>query len=154
MGHEAMLDEDGATSRFQVSPASLNVTTGSEQVGCIQQTRGGALRWYARCCDTPLGLSLWQMSMPFIALDTARIEVPGDEDAVAQLLGPLRARVNTTLRGPAARARKADLRSLLGMLVHFLPIFVRWWWRRDQWRSPFVDPHTFQPKVEVERSGQ
>lgn len=144
MGHAHILDAAGGTERVQVSPASLEVITGSGALGCIQQSPRGALRWHARCCGAPLVLTLPTTSVPFAALDVARIERPSTE-----ILGPIRARVHR--RCGSWRTRITDLRDLLGMLGHLAPLVLAWWWRADHRRSPLLDPETLQPTVEPER---
>ncbi|MCP4869865.1 MAG: hypothetical protein GY898_14235 [Proteobacteria bacterium] len=135
LGRLDILDEDGATERFQVTPASVTITAGREHLACLQQTKGGAFRWYARCCDSPIALTLPGPRVPFVGIDSLTVQGDGLNAAV----GPVRARVNGSFKGAAARARKADLRSLFAMLRHLMPLTFRWWWRGDHKRSPFFE---------------
>ncbi len=135
MDHLELLDEDGATDRFQVSPASVSITSGREHLGCIQQTKGGAFRFYARCCRSPICLTLTSRRMPFVGLDVQRLD--GDPDA---LLGLVRARVNNPNKGAAAKAKNAHAGAVFSMLGHLMPLTARWWWRNDHKQSPFFGP--------------
>lgn len=147
MGHDEILDPLGGTERIQISPATLTITKGRAHLGCVQQTRKGALRWVARCCDSPLALTLPTRGTPFVAIDAKRIVLqPGTE--LNDLVGPLRARVNTA---SGVRIDKAGFGALLGMLWHLTPLTFRWWWRGDHKRSPFFDRDTAAPIVVPER---
>lgn len=136
MGHAEILDAGGGTERFQLNPAVVRFAAGRSKLACAQQTRGGGLRWYATCCRAPMALTLPDLRVPFLAIDVARVEGGSDLEPV---LGPVRARVNTGLRGSAARAERAGAWALCGMLLHFAPLLLRWWWRGDARRSPLLD---------------
>ena len=135
MGATEILDAHGGTHRLQISPATLAFAAGREHLACMQQTKGGALRWYAACCQTPMVLTLNELAVPFVGIDVARVEHP----AVDDVIGPVRARVNSRLRGPDKAAHKATLGALLGMVAHLAPLTLRWWWRGDAKRTPFYD---------------
>jgi len=152
MGHPEILDADGGTERFQISPASLSITRGREHLACMQQTARGAFRWYARCCGTPLALTLAGPGVPFVGVDAHRVVQVALEGGLTGALGPVRARVNGHFRGAEARSRRADLRSLLAMLWHLVPLTFRWWRQGDHKRSPFFDASTGQPVVTPERA--
>lgn len=144
-----ILDERGGTERVVVSPATVKVTGGHPHLACRQQTRGGALRWYAACCNTPLGLTLRSPTVPFIGLDVHTVQRNRHElDAV---IGPLRARVNLSPRPPDARELRATNGALLSMLWHLIPLTWRWWRRGDHRRSPVFDD-AGQPVVDVDRT--
>ncbi len=146
-----MMAADGGTERFQVSPASVAISSGREHLACLQQTRNGALRWYASCCDTPIGLTLTSPNVPFVGIDAHGIDRDTLGAPLGETLGPIRARVNSPFRGGEAHRKKADGRSLLRMLWHLAPLTFRWWWRNDHKRSPFFDATTKLPSVEPQR---
>lgn len=146
-----LLDAYGGTGRFQVSPASLAIRSGRDALACLQQTRKGALRWYAACCKSTLGLTLAQSRVPFVGLDVHRIDRAGMSFALVDVLGPVRACLNGRFERSERRAHRADVRSLLSMLAHLAPLTWRWWRRGDQRRSPFFDAETGAPVVEVVR---
>lgn len=151
MARPEILDADGFTERINLSPATLTITAGREHLACVQQTRRGAYRWYARCCHTPMVLTLSSARVPFVGIDAARVDSGDLPAGLAGAVGPVRARVNSRFRGAEARARKADLRSLLSMLRHLMPLTLRWWWRNDHKRSPFFE--SGKPVVAVEALG-
>jgi len=143
-----ILDAWGGTERFQVSPARIAITAGRDVLACRQQTRKGALRWYASCCETPLGLTLRDATVPFVGLDIHALDV--GEASLQTVLGPLRARVNLSPRPDNAKAIKANPAALLSMLRHLIPLTWRWWRRGEQRDSPFFDAEG-TPVVSVDR---
>ncbi len=145
MGATEILDPHGGTHRLQISPATLTIDAGREHLGCMQQTKGGALRWFASCCRTPMVLTLNELAVPFVGIDVARVSHPSVDDVI----GPVRARVNSRLRGADKVAHKATASALLGMLVHLAPLTARWWWRGDAEKTPFYDGRT--PIAPIER---
>lgn len=134
-----LLDELGGTERLQVDPGSLRFAGQLDQLGCMQQTRGGALRWYARCCGTPIGLTLTSARVPFVGIDTRPLDAGALPVPLDEVIGPIRARVNHTIPRARRRALRADLRALFSMLAHLLPLTWRWWRRGAHHRSPFFD---------------
>jgi len=68
LGAEAdVLDEHGGTDIFQTSPSSLTITQGMDQIGCLHLKENGTHRWYARCCNTPIGNTA-KPSLPFVGI--------------------------------------------------------------------------------------
>jgi len=52
---DAILDERGGSEIIQVLPRNLTFTQGIELLACMRLTEKGLLRWYAACCNTPIG---------------------------------------------------------------------------------------------------
>lgn len=65
--HE-ILDEWGGTSIIQTIPANVTFTEGIENLTCMRLTANGLLRWYAACCNTPIGNSPPNLNPSFIGL--------------------------------------------------------------------------------------
>lgn len=146
-----ILDARGGTERFVVSPATVSIARGREMLACRQQTPRGALRWYASCCDTPLGLTLRTPKIPFIGLDVHTVQTERDGPDLDATLGPLRAWVNVSPRPADARAIRATPGALFSMLRHLIPLTWRWWRRGDHRCSPMFDDAA-HPVVEVDRT--
>lgn len=143
-----VLDRWGGTERMQVDPADVVIEQGRDALTAQQQQRNGAFRWMASCCDTPFGLTLPHSRIPFIALDVARIVDFGAP--LADVAGPIRARVNGRFSSSERKKMHADVGSLLGMLRHLMPLTWRWWRAKSHRRGPFFDPDGV-PVVEVEK---
>jgi hypothetical protein len=55
LGLPDVLDERGGTDACMVTPAQVTITAGSEQLRCLRLSPKGLYRWYAACCNTPIG---------------------------------------------------------------------------------------------------
>lgn len=64
---EGILDEQGGTDITQVTAGSLTITQGLEHLACVRLSPKGLRRWYAKCCNTPIG-NAPSVSLPFIGL--------------------------------------------------------------------------------------
>lgn len=69
LGHtEDILDEQGGSDILQVRPDLMQFTAGVEQLACLQITPKGPLRWYATCCNTPIGNTPRSPKLSFVGL--------------------------------------------------------------------------------------
>lgn len=77
LGHaEQILDERGGSDIVQTSPQAVQFTKGMEYLACIRLTPNGLMRWYARCCNTPIGNTLSNYRMSFVGLVHACLADP------------------------------------------------------------------------------
>ncbi|AOT06788.1 DUF6151 family protein [Pseudoalteromonas luteoviolacea] len=53
-----VLNAYGGSDVFQVSASQLIFTQGKSNIACLTVTLGGVHRWFAKCCNTPLGNTL------------------------------------------------------------------------------------------------
>lgn len=91
LGRDAdTLDKFGGTDIFQMSQAQLTIEQGQDKLQCMRLSKKGTLRWYTRCCNTPVGNTI-NAGMPFVGVIHTFINEP-DRDSV---LGPVRAYVQT-----------------------------------------------------------
>ena len=61
---EDVLDGYGGTEVLQLSQGRLRLERGSDRLACLRLTPRGLLRWYAGCCDTPIGNVPAQRRLP------------------------------------------------------------------------------------------
>jgi hypothetical protein len=138
-----ILDAHGGTEIFQTTPALLEIVKGADRFACMRLTSKGLLRWYARCCRTPVGNTLPTSALPFVGV--IRACIAADDAGLSAAIGPVRGRVmGRFAKGDPARL---DLhqRVPLAMLARFLRVLITAWLRGDQKRSPFFDPGSGQP---------
>lgn len=64
---ERTLDAEGGTDIFQTNPAQISIDQGAEHLKCLRLKPKGTLRWYAGCCNTPIGNTM-NAKMPFVGL--------------------------------------------------------------------------------------
>jgi hypothetical protein len=87
------LDDRGGSEVIQVLPRNVTFTQGIEALACIRLTGKGLLRWYAGCCNTPIGNTLDNFKISFVGLVHTCLETSGKK--IEDSFGPVRVRVNT-----------------------------------------------------------
>ncbi len=143
----AQLNARGGSDLVQIAPDTLRIDQGLEQVACLQQTRGGALRWHARCCNTPLAGTLPTMHMPFVSLSQLCVSLEGaPPDTV---FGPVMVQVNHSMSRAEARANRGTLGALLAMLRRYIGLILSWWLRGRTKPFPFFEAG--RPRVQPRR---
>jgi hypothetical protein len=90
---DEILDELGGSEVIQVLPKNVTFTQGTEALACMRLTGKGLLRWYAGCCNTPIGNTLDNFKISFIGLVHTCLETPGR--SLDDSFGPVRVWVNT-----------------------------------------------------------
>lgn len=63
-----VLDAAGGTDVLQTQPHHLRFERGLDQLACVRLTEKGPLRWYARCCRSPIGNTLATARLPHLGL--------------------------------------------------------------------------------------
>ena len=63
-----VLDARGGSDVIQVLPKHLTFTQGLDALACMRLTPRGLVRWYTRCCRTPIGNTLATPTLSFIGL--------------------------------------------------------------------------------------
>ena len=64
---DTVLDSCGGTDIFQMPVSKLKVNKGTEHIGCVRLSSKGLYRWYAKCCNTPIGNTMGS-AVPFIGV--------------------------------------------------------------------------------------
>lgn len=83
-----LVDAHGGSEIFQMVPDQLKLTDGLHQLRCMRLSPKGLLRWYAGCCNTPIGNTVPSPKVPFVGVLTAFIDASaaGHKD---RALGPV-----------------------------------------------------------------
>jgi len=90
---DQILDRLGGTDVIAVHPADVSFTAGQAQLACLSLSDTGLLRWYARCCNTPIGNLGRNPKVAHVGLIHNCVgATPAALDAA---FGPVRMRVNT-----------------------------------------------------------
>jgi Family of unknown function (DUF6151) len=63
-----ILDAKGGTDVIQTLPANVTFTAGQDVLACMRLSEKGLLRWYTKCCNTPIGNTLVDFKISFIGL--------------------------------------------------------------------------------------
>jgi hypothetical protein len=89
LGREAdILNERGGCEVVQTLPKDVVFQTGAEHLACVCMTEKGPLRWYAACCNTPIGATAQTSKLPFVGLSRLCLESPAP--TVEQSFGAVR----------------------------------------------------------------
>lgn len=134
LGVPDVLDEAGGTDVVPVAPAAVRFTAGGEHVACMSLSPKGLLRWYAKCCRTPLANTPREPKLPYVGMVSACFDATSQ--TVDAAFGPRdRVVLNTQsatlpVRGTPFALAFGSLHILMGVLGVKL--------RRER-ASPFFD---------------
>jgi len=135
-----ILDSKGGTDIFQTTSSRLTLTAGAEMLACMRLTENGLMRWYARCCNTPIGNTLANMQMSFVGLTHNCLENGGK--SLDDSFGPVRMLVNT-------KSAKEEVRSnsmaAIGGMMRIMGMLLRARVNGSYKRTVFFSPHTRAP---------
>jgi hypothetical protein len=143
---DEVLDENGGTDIFQISPARLEITQGSDQLACIRLTSGGMLRWHTTCCRTPIGNTLAR-PVAFVGLIRTCIDQGAEGRSPDAALGPIRGRVQARFAKGDLGGVKAHNRFAVRMMLPLLRMMLVGRLRGDHKRGPFFDPANDAPRA-------
>ena len=88
-----VLDSQGGTDIVQTQPKYIAFSEGLENLACMKLSETGLLRWYASCCNTPIGNTLPDHKMSFIGLVHNSLE--SSETSLDNAFGKISCHVNT-----------------------------------------------------------
>jgi hypothetical protein len=135
-----VLDANGGTDIFQMSPTRIAFTHGVERVACLRLTPKGLARWYASCCNTPIGNTMATPGVPFVGVIRAFVQEPASE-----ALGPIRTRVFRQFAIGDKAAIPPNSQPQWRMLLRVIGLMLGWRLRGDHRRSPFFDATSGAP---------
>lgn len=118
-----MLDDLGGTDIVAVLPRHVTFERGLEHLACMSLTPGGTLRWYVRCCNTPIGNTPRDWRRSHIGL--IHSSLASGPEGLNEAFGPVRMRVN----GHGARAKPPST-PRLSFLVAALRYMAATQWSR------------------------
>lgn len=156
---DRILDEDGGTDLFQTSAARIAFTDGVEQLACLRLTPKGPFRWYARCCDSPIGNTPTTSAVPFVGLLVDCLASASPDTSLDDALGPVRTRVFGRFAKRDVSHTGASSGPGLAMALRLLPMMLRSRLRGDHRRGAFFDGETGAPRatprvVDAEERGE
>jgi len=65
---QPILDAQGGTELLQVAQSKLRFLHGEDQLLAVRLSEKGMIRWYTRCCQTPIGNTMASRGGAFIGL--------------------------------------------------------------------------------------
>jgi hypothetical protein len=90
---DAVLDAAGGTEVEAALPAAVRFTAGLEHLACMSLSPKGIYRWYASCCNTPVGNTPRDPKMSYVGLVRTCLDAPAGE--LDRALGRSRFTANT-----------------------------------------------------------
>ncbi len=99
LGGKDILDAHGGSDIVQIRPGALTFTKGKEHLACMRLSPRGMLRWYAGCCNTPIGNTPPDYHLAFVGLIHNCLD--HERVSIDQSFGPVRVRVNVEGAKPA-----------------------------------------------------
>jgi hypothetical protein len=142
IGAGDVLDAQGGTDIYQISPARVEIEQGQDKIACIHLRDGGLFRWYASCCRTAIGNTL-KPSLPFVGLIHTFTDHESDGRSRTEALGPVRGtNVPEAAKGePLPSTRLAALAMFWRIGVMILGARLR----GEQNQHPFFKAGTAEP---------
>jgi Family of unknown function (DUF6151) len=139
---EGILDELGGTDVVATLAQHVTFSQGLEALACMSLTENGLLRWYASCCNTPIGNTQRNFKVSFVGLVHTCLENPSK--TLESAFGPVRMRVNT--KHAKGRVESMPLSTFTSVL-RFLASVIRARLDGSYKFTPFFDSHRGTPVV-------
>jgi hypothetical protein len=112
----------------------LSFTQGQHHIVGLQLKPNGLYRWYAKCCNTPVGNTLTPR-IPFVGL-LASVFEPRLDDAVGAPSGAIFGKC--VVGGPPPGSTGTNL----PLVVQVIRRLLGWWLGRRTWPHPFFSRET------------
>ena len=141
LGNESdILDQDGGSDIIQTDPSNVTFHSGKEHLACMRLSEKGLLRWYASCCNTPIGNTPPSMNLPFVGLVHNCLDDGGvlPED----VFGPVKTVVNT---GSANSDPKPESKGMPAYLFKVIGMMLKSRFSGSYKRTPFFKPENGDP---------
>lgn len=109
-----ILDQHGGMDIVQLAPKRVQFTHGIENLACMRLSSKGLMRWYASCCNTPIGNTLEDYRLSFVGLVHSCMDsrLESGRQTLDQSFGPVAARVNTKGAKGATIKAKGELKTV------------------------------------------
>lgn len=144
LGRADLLNAQGGSDIVQVAPATMALVQGQELVAGLRLTPKGLYRWYATCCQTPLGNTV-SPAIPFVGVIVQAFK--NDGQAPDQVFGPpIGAIKGEYAIGPTPPNTKGIG---LGLMMRSIAKVLGWRLRGKTWPHPYFDHSTRQPVYPV-----
>ena len=110
-----ILDAQGGTDVIATLPRLVTLNQGMDKLACMSLSGKGMLRWYAACCNTPIGNTMRDMKFTYVGLVSTCLK--DSRRGLDEAFGPVRMRLNTQ----SAKGEPKPKNTPAGMLAAMLP---------------------------------
>lgn len=136
---DRILDLHGGTALYQGRCATMRLVKGRDRLASMHLTQKPTLRWYARCCDTPMFNTYRNGRIPYITTVVANC----DPDQRGRLLGPPIGHLFTgEATGDVSRLKRLPMATLMR---RFFKRMITDIIAGDRRRADLFDPSTLKP---------
>jgi Family of unknown function (DUF6151) len=94
LGRDDVLDANGGTDIFPITPANVKFTRGVEHLQCLRLTGKGMHRWFSSCCKTPIANTPASAGLPYVGLIHTILEKANSNEVLDKSFGPVYARIH------------------------------------------------------------
>ena len=137
-----LLDDAGGTQVVATLPARVSFEpVGLGSLACMSLSERGVLRWYAACCNTPIGNTARSARVPYVGLVSDCLTADPVHSLEASFW-PLRMRVHTK---SATRPVAATPLVMLAVMLGSMKPMIEAWSAGSGRGNPFFDPQTGRP---------
>jgi hypothetical protein len=140
LGRADLLNAKGGSDIVQVAPATLSFVQGQNRIAGLRLSPNGLYRWYASCCNTPVGNTL-SPSVPFVGILAQTFE--GGAPAADEIAGrPIGAILGKYAIGEPPAGSTGLSRSLI---LRTIGKVLGWRLGGKTWPHPFFAQQTRAP---------
>lgn len=140
LGRADLLNANGGSDIVQIAPSALSFVQGQNRIAGVRLTPKGLYRWYASCCNTPVGNTL-SPTVPFVGIVAQTLE--GGTLGVDEVAGPP---VGAILGKYAVGEPPAGSTGLdLSLILRAIGKVLGWRLRGKTWPHPFFKRDTREP---------
>lgn len=137
---DTVLDEHGGTAIVATLPGHVHFSRGLEALACMALSDRGMLRWYAGCCNTPIGNTPRDCKTPYVGLIESCLA--SSSPSLVESFGPVRMVLNTrSARGRVKGTPIANLVTIAGLMKTVIGARLGGGWKRN----PFFDTEADTP---------
>lgn len=113
------LDANGGTDVIPVMPSHYALQSGIGNLKCVRLSPKGMFRWYASCCNSPMGNSMPTQKIPYLGVPERVFAKKYSAEQIEKEFGPVLERVQAQFaKGtlPPLSQKKVSLTFLLRVL--------------------------------------
>ena len=140
LGRADLLNAIGGSDIVQLAPASLRIEQGRDRIAGVTLTPKGLFRWYATCCNTPLGNTV-SPTIPFVGVLVSSFALGNQtpDQAFGKPIGAIKGEYATA--EPPAGSRGIRFPIMLRSIAKVLG----WRLTGKTWPHPFFDRVSGKP---------
>jgi hypothetical protein len=140
LGRTDLLDAHGGSDIVQVAPAALAFVQGQERIAGLRLNPKGLYRWYAGCCNTPVGNTM-SPALPFVGIVAQAFDHDRQrpDDVFGRPIGAIMGKFAVGGAPPGSTGIQ------LALMARAIRLVLGWRLRGKAWPHPFFRRDTRAP---------